>query len=496
MRGIGKRFGGVEALSNISLSVRSGEVHALIGENGAGKSTLGKVLAGSIQPDRGTLLINGRSVSYRSPRDAIRDGVTLIGQERMLVQTRSVGENVFLGAEHAKTGIVSRRRLEGRYRKLCRRVGFELSASADVRGIRRAEQLQVEVLRALARDADLFVFDEPTAGLTHDEATHLRKVVGRLTAQGATVLYISHSLEEVILLADTISVVRTGRIVETVPKGSATVESLVSAMLGRSLDLTFSEKPALAGNSPVVLSARKLGGAGQVEDVSFDVRRGEILGITGLVGSGCSQLVRLLVGADRYAQGTIYLDGQPATIRSPREAIRHGIVLLPEARERDGLMMHRSIVENVALPHLRETSRAGVLRRRHEVVRTAELIGRLDVRTPALRSSPAMLSGGNQQKVLFAKWLFRQPRVLIADEPTRGIDVGAKRTIYEFLRSLVACGMSLVLVSSEVEEVLGLAHRVLVMRGGHLVAELDGSTAHHDDIIRAALGVGLATGEA
>ncbi len=324
----------------------------------------------------------------------------------------------------------------------------------------------------------------------------LLEVVRGLRAEGASVLYVSHSLEEVLSLADTVSVLRTGKLVETVPRTRATVESLVTAMLGRSLDLTFPEKSPLPPDAPVVLSARNLGRAGIVEDVSFDLRRGEILGVTGPVGSGCTELVRLLIGAERSDQGTVLFDGEPIRRRSPREAIRRGIVLLPESREQEGLLMQRSMVENVALPHLRRTSRAGVLRRRYELTRTTELIADVDIRAQGLRSPVSTLSGGNQQKVLLAKWLFRQPRVLIADEPTRGIDVGGRRAIYELLHSLVTSGMSLLLVSSEAEEVLGLAHRVLIMREGRLIAELDGWTARHQDVVRAALGMDPAAGHA
>ena len=488
LRAIGKRFGGVVALRRISLAVHRGEIHGLVGENGAGKSTLGKIVAGVVQPDEGALIVAGREVWYRSPRQALEDGVTFIAQERLLVETRSVIENVFLGVEPAWRSIVDRRRLRARYAALRERTGFDLPPHAGVRDLRAADRQKVEVMRALARDADLVIMDEPTAGLTRDEATELLDVVSLLKTQGATVLYISHTLEEVLSVADTVSVLRAGELVRSAPTASESVGSLVTAMLGRALELTFPEKALPAEDAPVVLSVQGLTRSGLVDDVSFDVRAGEIVGITGLIGSGRSQVARLVSGADPMDAGTVALDGEPLRLRSPRDAIRHGIVLLPESREDEGLMMRRSIVENIALPHLKAVSRAAVLRRRYEARRAAELIKRVDVRTHALTARLATLSGGNQQKVLFAKWLFRRPRVLIADEPTRGVDVGAKAALYELMHSFAAAGVSVLLISSEAKEVIGLAHRVLVMRGGRVVDEFDGRVAREDEVMRAAFG--------
>ena len=488
LRAIGKRFGGVDALRRISLKVYRGEIHGLVGENGAGKSTLGRIVAGVVQPDEGKLSVAGREVRYRSPRQALEDGVTLIAQARLLVETRSVIENVFLGVEPAWGSIVDRRRLRARYEALSERTGFDLPPHQGVRSLRAADRQKVEVMRALARDADFVVMDEPTAGLTRDEAAQLLDIVRLLKTQGATVMYISHTLEEVLSVADTVSVLRDGELVRSAPAAGESVGSLVTAMLGRSLELTFPEKTFPAADAPVVLSVRGLVRAGVVDNVSFDVRAGEIVGITGLIGSGRTQVARLVFGADRIDEGKVELDGEPLRVRSPREAIRHGIVLLPESREEQGLMMRRSIIENIALPHLNAVSRAGVLRRAYEARQTAELTRRVDVRAQALSASLATLSGGNQQKVLFAKWLFRRPRILIADEPTRGVDVGAKPALYELIHSFTAAGMSVLLVSSEVEEVIGLAHRVLVMRGGRVVAEFDGRMARQDQVMQAAFG--------
>jgi simple sugar transport system ATP-binding protein/ribose transport system ATP-binding protein len=335
--------------------------------------------------------------------------------------------------------------------------------------------------------------DEPTAGLVQDEAAKLLEIVRLLKAQGSTVLYISHALEEVVSVADTVSVLRDGELVRSAPAAEESVESLVAAMLGRSLGLTFPERTFPPGDAAPVLSVRGLSRAGFVDDVSFDLRAGEIVGLTGLVGSGRTQVARLIVGADRIDAGEIWSEGRLLRVRSPRDALRHGIVLLPESREDEGLLMRRSIAENITLPHLKAVSRAGVLRRREEARHGGALMDRLDVRAHALTTSVAALSGGNQQKVLFAKWLFRRPRVLIADEPTRGIDVGAKPAVYELIHSLAAEGMSVLFVSSELNEVLGLAHRVLVMHGGRIVAEFHGRAAE-DEVMRAAFGAEPAGG--
>ena len=353
--------------------------------------------------------------------------MTFIAQERLLVETRSVIENVFLGVEPAWRSIVDRRRLRARYAALRERTGFDLAPHAGVRGLRAADRQKVEVMRALAREADLVIMDEPTAGLTRDEATELLDVVRLLKTQGTTVLYISHTLEEVLSVADTVSVLRAGELVRSAPTESESVGSLVTAMLGHALELTFPEKAFPAEDAPVVLSVQgpdSFWASSTTCHSTYGPERSSASPVSSAVDARRSRDSSRVPTA--WMSGTVALDGEPLRLRSPRDAIRHGIVLLPESREDEGLMMRRSIVENVALPHLKAVSRAAVLRRRYEARRTAELIRRVDVRTHALTARLATLSGGNQQKVLFAKWLFRRPRVLIADEPTRGVDVGAK----------------------------------------------------------------------
>jgi ABC-type sugar transport system ATPase subunit len=491
LRGVSKRFGGVEALSDIDLAIAPASIHALVGENGAGKSTLGKIIAGLHPADDGTMLVEGREVRYHSPSDALADGVTTIAQELMLVPQRSVLDNVFLGSEHNRRRIVTPSSMRARYAELCERAGFDLPADQVVGGLRVADQQKVEILRALARNARLIVMDEPTAALTADESERLFSVVRGLRAQGTTIVFVSHFLREVLALCDTVTVLRDGRLIRTGPAAEETPDSLVTAMLGQPMEVAFPPKaPAPGEDAPVVLSVRDLSRAGAIDGISFDVRAGEIVGLAGLIGSGRTEVARALFGADRYDRGEVRLDGRVLKVRSPRGAIRAGIAMLPESRKDQGLHMHHSIVRNVSLAHLGDVSHGGVLASPAERRRVTEMTERVDVRAERLGAWISTLSGGNQQKVLFAKWLFHRPRVLLADEPTRGVDVGAKRTIYELIQSLAAEGMAVVLISSEVEEVLGLAHRVLVLRGGELVEELNGDLATEDDVLHAAFATG------
>jgi ABC-type sugar transport system ATPase subunit len=484
--GVSKRFGGAQALTDVDLTVARGEIRALVGENGAGKSTLGKVIAGLVAPDAGSLHVDGRAVSYRSPRQALDDGITLIAQELALVPDRSVIENVFLGTEASAGGVVRERRLRARFAELTARAGFDLPADATVGALRVAEQQKVEILRALAREARLIVMDEPTAALTADEAQRLFAMVRSLREQGTTIVYVSHFLDEVLALADTVTVLKDGRLIRTSAASEETADTLVTAMLGRSLEVTFPPKQLPPADAPVVFRATGLTRAGALGDVSLEIRRGEILGLAGLVGSGRSEVARAIFGADRLDAGEMELEGKPVRPSSPRQAIDLGIAMLPESRKTQGLLMGRSVTENVSLAHMGSVSRLGVMSRRAERREVVRLTDALDVRPVRHGAAVGQLSGGNQQKVLFARWLFRRPRLLIADEPTRGVDIGAKAAIYALLRDLAAEGMAVLLISSELEEVLGLAHRVVVMREGRVMAELEGDEMVEEAVMRAA----------
>jgi ABC-type sugar transport system ATPase subunit len=486
IRSVSKRFGGVQAVDGVSVALEAAAVHGLVGENGAGKSTLAKIIGGVHEPDEGELLVDGEPVRLRAPRDALAVGIATIAQEIALVPARSVLENVFLGLESRRFGVVDQARLRRRYAELEDRTGFGLDPDARVGGLRTADQQKAEIMRALARDARLILMDEPTASLTADESARLLGIIRELTASGTAVVLVSHHLEEVLETARTITVMRDGRVVRTGPAEAETQNSLVNAMVGRALELTFPPRRPAPATAPVVLAARGLTRAGAVADVSLTVRAGEIVGLAGLVGSGRSEVARLIFGADRLDAGEIELEGRPVHVRGPGHAARLGIALVPESRKEEGLLMVRSIRDNVTLATQPQYAVAGVVRGDRERARAEELSRRLDVRAPSTKTLVGNLSGGNQQKVLFAKWLAAEPKLLIADEPTRGIDVAAKQQIHNLIADLAEAGMGVLLISSEIEEVLGLAHRVLVMRRGRIVDELAGDQATQETVMRAA----------
>lgn len=485
LRGIGKSFGAIRALHDVSVEIRTGSVHAFVGENGAGKSTLGKIIAGVFPADHGEALVNGEHVSFRSPRQALDRGIALVAQEVAVVPGRTVAENVFLGTEPRRFGFVREGRLLAQFDRLVAEAGFDLPPRATVGSLPLAKQQQVEILRALAREAELIVFDEPTAALSAEEAARFHQIVRRLTAGGRTVILVSHLLGEVLDLAGTITILRDGQVVRTGPAAAETEESLVSAMLGRSIGRTYPQKTPPAVEAPIVLSVRDLVAPG-VSGVSFEVRAGEIVALAGLVGAGRSELARAIYGAapataDALTAGGSALPGNPAG------SIGAGLAMIPESRKDDGLMLRRPVRENVSISSLRALSRFGLVRRRTESTRVAKALDRAAA-TTRLDVAPATLSGGNQQKLLFARALLLEPRILIADEPTRGVDVGAKRDLYELLVEMAARGMAILLVSNEVEEILGLAHRALVMRTGRIVADLEGDRLTEAAILAASFG--------
>jgi ABC-type sugar transport system ATPase subunit len=487
LRGVSKHYGGARALSDVSVTIAAGEIHALVGENGAGKSTLGKIVAGAVQPDRGRIVVAGEPVEFHSPRDAIRAGIALIHQELALVPALSVLDNVFLGVELGPAGILDRSQQRAIFRELSGRIGFEHSPATRVETLRVAEQQKVEILRALVRDARLIVMDEPTSALSRVEAERLLEITRDLRASGVTVVYVSHALEEVLALCDTITVLKDGRHVQTTPAATQTPDTLVTAMLGRSMDRVFPPLAPPSGDAPIVLSVRGLSRPPAFEDVSFEVRSGEIVGLAGLVGSGRSEIVRSVFGADP-AEGTIEIGGRELRRRRPAAAIGRGLALLPESRKDQGLVMIRSVRENVSLAHLAEVCWHGVVKPGRERGRVKDVLDHVDARAASYSMPVSALSGGNQQKTAIAKWLMKTPRVLLADEPTRGIDVGAKRAVYFLISELAADGLGVVFISSELEEVLGLCHRVLVVRLGRIVAELSGADANEENVMRAAFG--------
>jgi simple sugar transport system ATP-binding protein/ribose transport system ATP-binding protein len=483
----GKTFGIVEALRDVTLDVPRGMVHALIGENGAGKSTLGKVIAGAAQLDKGELIVDDRRVRYRSPRHAQADGIAMITQEIALIPRRPVIENVFSGIEPVKYGFVQAKTIVARYEELADRVGFRLPPWREVGSLPLAQQQQVEVLRAVARNARLIVMDEPTAALGRGDANSFLSMVRGLRANGITVIYVSHFLREVLEVADFVTVMRDGEVVRTGPASRESRESLITAMLGRPAQLFYPARKSAPGPD-IALSVRGLTRGTAVLNAGLDVRAGEIVGLAGLTGSGRTELTRLLFGADRPDSGDIFVGPDLVAIHSPRDAIRLGIVMVPEDRKTAGLHLDRPIFENITMAHVRDMAHAGLISRSAERYQANEACERLEVRMRSLDAPVRDLSGGNQQKVLFAKWLLRVPRVLIANEPTRGIDVGARQAIYTILLSLAAQGVAIIMVSSDIEELMHISHRILIMRLGRIVAELDSQTATEEAIMAIALG--------
>jgi ABC-type sugar transport system ATPase subunit len=484
-RGIGKSFGATRALDDVTIAVVRGSVHAFVGENGAGKSTLGKIIGGVFAQDQGDLVLGGSPVHFASPRDALQRGIALVAQEVALVPQLTVAQNVFLGAEPRRAGFIDRGALDGRFQRLAAESGFALVGGATVGSLPLAQQQQVEILRAMAREADLIVLDEPSASLSAQEVLRLHEVVRSLQASGRTVILVSHFLAEVLELADTVTVLRDGRVVRTGPTSVEDEGSLIAAMLGRPASRTYPDKRLAPVDSPVALTITGLSAPG-VQDVSLQLRSGEIVGLAGLVGAGRTELARAIYGATPVFEGEIRskdkrLDGSPAG------SLRSGVALIPESRKDDGLLLRRPIRENVSLASLRSLQRFGFVRRRAERARVEAALDQV-TGTASLEAPAGALSGGNQQKLLFARALLVTPGVLIADEPTRGVDVGAKREIYELLVDLAARGMAILLISNEMEELLGLAHRVCVMRKGRLVADLAGDSMTEETILAAAFG--------
>ena len=489
IRGVSKTFGGTHALDDASIAVARGTVHAFIGENGAGKSTLGRIVAGALTPDSGTLVLAGVPVAFASPRQALDHGVALVAQELALVPRLTVAENVFLGVEPSRLGLIDRAGLGAAYRRLAGDAGFDLPATARVETLSLAQQQQVEILRALARNAQLIVFDEPTAALLAEDAARFHLVVRSLTEAGRTVILISHFLPEVIDLADTISILRDGRVVRTGPAADETEATLIAGMLGRSLGRTFPDKIPAPANAATVLDVRDLEAPG-VRGVSLTVRAGEIVGLAGLIGAGRSELVRAIYGAVP-SSSTRLVVGADGVGQRPGVALRAGVALIPESRKDEGLVLGRPVRENVSLSRLGFFSRLGVVRRGPEAA--AVRVALATVGAPDRQEAQAVtLSGGNQQKLLFARALLGQPRLIIADEPTRGVDIGSKREIYEHLVALAAKGVAILLVSSEMEELMGLAHRVIVMRAGRVAGELVGEAISEEAILNYAFGAGRA----
>jgi ABC-type sugar transport system ATPase subunit len=482
-----KRFGGARALEDVSLAVAPGTVHAIVGENGAGKSTLGRVLCGILRPDAGEVRLDGVPVRWRDPREALAAGVAMVHQELAVCPDLSVAENIALGRWPRRGLLVDRAAMVRRAEELLDEIGARLPVRAPMRSLSVAQEQLVQIATALGTGARLLVLDEPTSSLSQAEAERLLELVEDLRGRGTTVVYVSHRLPEVLRLADAVSVLRDGRLVATLPRADASAGALVRLMVGR--DLPAAALPGRAPGAPL-LEVQGLSSPGLLQDVSFDVRAGEIVGLAGLVGAGRSELARALFGLDPRARGRVTLGGRPLRLGSPRAALAAGLALLPEDRKRQGLLLGWGARANWSLPRLAAFRRGPLLDRRREARAAAEALAAADVRGADLEAPVAALSGGNQQKVALAKWLAVGARVLLADEPTRGVDVGAKAAIHMQLRAVADEGRGVLFISSELPELLAVADRVLVLRGGRIVAEL-ARGAGEEEVLREMAGVGV-----
>jgi ABC-type sugar transport system ATPase subunit len=486
---ITKTFVGVNALDNVSLVIDRGECHGLMGENGAGKSTLGKILAGIHRPDTGTVRIDGQPCSFASPRDAVRAGIGMVHQELAFCPDLTVAENLSLGQYPRRLGVFTdRHAMDERARRLLGEIGVTMDIRQPMKALTTGQEQLVQIAAAVGTGAKILVFDEPTSSLSETESQRLFELIERLRPRGVTMIYVSHRLPEVLRLCDRISVLRDGKYVGTLPRADATQSQIVQMMIGRPLADYF---PHHLGTTPgeVKLRVEQLSSPGKFDNVSFTVRAGEIVGMAGLVGSGRSEIAQAIFGLDKDARGRVEIEGVPLKLGSPREAMRHGLGLVPEDRKRQGLVLMMSCRRNFSLVILDRLRRFGLLNHRQEAREAETLFTRLRVKAPSIEIPAAALSGGNQQKVVIAKWLARKLKVLIVDEPTRGVDVGAKAEIHGLIDELANQGNGVLLISSELPEVINLSTRILVLRAGRIVGEVPREQATQKALMRLMAGI-------
>ena len=486
MEGISKAFPGVQALDDVTFEVAAGEIHALVGENGAGKSTLMKVLTGALGKDEGRIFLRGETVQIESPSDSQNLGISMIHQELSLIPNLTVGQNIYLGREPRGRlpGFIDWKSLYSDAQEILDRLNLDVDARTEVLGLSIAQQQMVEVAKALSLDADLIAMDEPTSALTGPETAVLFEVMRSLRGQGVGLIFISHRLGEVFQIADCITVLRDGQHIGTEPIGALDEDRVVQMMVGRELDELYPKEPA--EQDEVVLEAINLEDGHDLKGVDLKLHRGEILGIAGLIGAGRTALAETLFGIHPATKGEVRVDGQPVKIKSPAEAIQAGMGFVPEDRKQQGLFLNMAVRENIVMSAMDKITRWGVVNFKRADRISNEFVEKLDIRTPSLRQRIRNLSGGNQQKVIIARWLTLNPRVLILDEPTRGIDVGAKAEIHSLMNQLAQDGVGVLMISSELPEIMGISDRMLVMREGRVTGEFSRGEAMQDDIMRAA----------
>ncbi len=486
--GVSKRFGGVQALDEVDFDVRRGEVHALVGENGAGKSTLMNIIGGVVQRDSGRIVFDGQEVDFSSPTEAQDWGISVIHQELSMLPDLNVVENVCMGAMPSRFGWLNWVGMRDRTEQALGMVGLDVHPRTLVRDLDISQRQRVEIAKAVSQDASLIIMDEPNSSLSETETERLFEVIERLKKNNVSIIYVSHKIEEVIRIADRISVLRDGRYIGTLEKGGATADRIINMMVGRELQQVTAASARQGESGETLLEVNGLTGR-RFHDVSFAVRRGEIVGLAGLVGAGRSETARAIFGADRYQSGEIYLAGQQVDFRSPDEAIQHGLAMLPEDRKELSLFMDQPVRFNMSLAQLPQISRLGIVNRGREKRIATSFADQLDIRMASLEAPVRSLSGGNQQKVVLSRWLATKPRLLILDEPTHGVDVGAKAEIYRLIRQLAKEGVGILLISSELPVILAMSDRIVVMHEGRVTGILDCQDATEDKVMACATGL-------
>jgi ribose transport system ATP-binding protein len=489
LRNITKTFPGVRALDGITLDFYAGEVHSICGENGAGKSTLMKILSGVYSLEEGEIYLNGKKEIIKNPLDALNKGQSIIFQEFNLIDALSIAENIYLGRLSNKNGTwVNWGEINEEARKLMQRVGYNIDPTTLIKNLSVAEKQMVEIAKALSYHSRIIIMDEPSATLTSKEVEKLFKIINGLRDDGVTVIYISHKLEEVMAISDRVSIMRDGRIIHTYPIKDVNENMIVQDMVGRTVDQKYPKRLNKPGeDAPIALEVRNLCRKNVFENISFQLRKGEILGFAGLVGSGRTEIARAIFGADKLDSGEIFINGKSVKINSPKTAIKNGLALLTEDRKSQGLHLNITLSKNITCANLNSVTKKGFLRRSEEKNACNTFIKKLAIKTPSTEQRVINLSGGNQQKVVLAKWLYANSNIIILDEPTRGIDVGAKMEIYNLMNDLIASGKSIIMISSELPELLAMSDRVMVVYEGHQKGTLSGDEITAENVMQTIL---------
>ena len=486
MKGIDKSFPGVHALKNVELELRRGEVHALMGENGAGKSTLMKVLTGIYSKDAGSIIYEGKEVEFTNPRESQDAGISIVHQELNMMNHLTVAQNIFIGRERMKGKLINDREMEREAAKLFERLKISIDPGETMGKLTVGKQQMCEIAKAISKDAKVIVFDEPTAALTDAEINDLFEIIRELRSKNIGIIYISHRMDEIKRITDRVTVMRDGEYVGTLVTAESTKDDIINMMVGRVVYEDPKQKSSVPPNAPVVLKVEHLNAGKMVRDVSFELHKGEILGFSGLMGAGRTETARALFGADKKESGDIYINGRKVEIKSPQDAVKYGIGYLSEDRKRFGCIVGKSVAENTTLACLEKFMSGIFINKKKEREITQKYVDELKTKTPSVDQMVRNLSGGNQQKVVIAKWLARDCDILIFDEPTRGIDVGAKSEIYALMNELVKAGKSIIMISSELTEVLRMSDRIVVMCEGRKTGEIPNEKATQESIMHAA----------